>query len=42
MEDVRTEVAAQRARQGLPPVVTDPEAIRRIAALLKAMEGNRG
>jgi hypothetical protein len=35
---VAAEVAESRARQGLPPVVVDPEAVRRIAAVIKAME----
>jgi hypothetical protein len=30
------QVAASRAAQGLPPTVTDVEALRRIAALLAA------
>ncbi|MCH7229597.1 hypothetical protein L0U85_01780 [Glycomyces sp. L485] len=41
---IKERVAASRAAQGLPPVITDPAAIERVAAILLAAEaadGNR-
>ncbi|MDA8372450.1 MAG: hypothetical protein M0026_21700 [Nocardiopsaceae bacterium] len=35
---IKERVTASRAAQGLPPVVTDPAAIERVAAILLAAE----
>lgn len=35
---VQERVTASRAAQGLPPVITDPAAIERVAAILLAAE----
>jgi hypothetical protein len=35
---IQERVAASRAAQGLPPVITDPATIERVAALLLAAE----
>lgn len=35
---IQERVTASRAAQGLPPVVTDPAAIERVAAILLAAE----
>lgn len=32
-------VAASRAKQGLPPKITDPQALARIAAVVRNAEG---
>lgn len=37
-DEIRERVTASRAAQGLPPVVTDPAAIERVAAILLAAE----
>lgn len=34
-DEIRSFLAASRAKQGLPPVVKDPATIARIVALLK-------
>jgi hypothetical protein len=33
--ELRAKVAASRAAQGLPPVITDPAALERVAAVLR-------
>ena len=40
-DEIRQLVARDRKAQGLPPTVTDPEALRRIAALVAAKAGPR-
>jgi hypothetical protein len=32
---IRCETAAQRAKQGLPPTITDPATLERVAAVLR-------
>lgn len=38
VEAVRAEVAASRIAQGLPPTVTDPQALRRLATALRGTQ----
>ena len=37
-EAIRRQVAESRARQGLPPTVTDPEVLDRVAGMVAATE----
>jgi hypothetical protein len=41
-EELRESVAASRAEQGLPPYITDPAVLARIAELMVAMEPGAG
>ena len=38
LDDIRARVAASRTAQGLPPVITDPAALERVAAVLATVE----
>jgi len=41
-EELSAYVTASRAAQGLPPVVTDPATLERVAAVLRLVPGDGG